>query len=134
MTFAILIALLTALAVAADIFDVTKTVQGIKLGVGIEANELITTIARTDKPSAAVLYAINLFAIAAYTLAGFIGLFVTLPGFVGVGLVAGSIVILPIAAVKHIQGGREWIWMMKNPMKKLPQPSTIWQKFVGVWV
>ncbi len=39
-----------ASAVIADLYDIRKTRQGIVKGVGVEGNSMITSLAGTDKP------------------------------------------------------------------------------------
>ena len=90
-----------AFAVAADVYDTTMSVKGIKAGVAVEKNWI--WLYGTDKPSALRYYAVNIpivFLAAGISVAGLLS---HNPGLFYGGLAA------PVAAgAKHIQGGLEW--------------------------
>ena len=105
-----------AVGVAGNIYDVIKTEQGIKKGVGVEAN------GDNPKPTAEQLYLSNA------------------PWFFGVSIPAGLVALVnpPLAigllvgpvvyGVKHYLGGREWQRLIDGGKPKPPAQSA-WQKF-----
>jgi hypothetical protein len=144
--FAFLAALtaVSALDVAAGIFDANETSKGIQAGVGVEGNEIITTLARTNKPSNLFLQVYNnVFIIGVAGLA----LFLTqhFPGqnleYVAIG---GSLAGLFADAAKHLQAGLQWRYMIgggKLDFDGFPIPAdgkevahSAWAKFIGPWI
>ena len=133
--------LITAAFVAADLLtgwmDARITNKGIKAGIGIEGNEILTTIAGTKTPSLKALVIYNLAQLA-------IGVGVSLifayhfPATSATSPVYLGRVIAPVFAAvdaaKHYQGFRQWAWMFRNPGKRVEdQENTAWQKFIGFW-
>lgn len=117
-----------------SVMDANETSKGIKAGIGVEGNEIITTLARTQKPSNLFLHAYNF---------AFVGIVLGLaalgqhlaqaPGTVAVVSVMPPVV-LAVDAAKHYQGYRQWKWMFANPGKRVEdQEQTSWQKFIGFW-
>lgn len=134
MVFAIVIAVLVALDLITGWMDARITNKGIKAGIGVEANEVITTLARTNKPSLTTLVLYNVAQMGVFLA---LGLFLKLhfPGqnlsYVATG---GLPAFLAVDAAKHYQGFRQWAWMFRNPTKRIEdQTQTAWQKFVGFW-
>lgn len=116
------ILILAAFAIAAAVYDVTMTRRGLRAGVAVESNAIIVALGG-PRPSALVLYLESLAEIA---LAVFVAL-VPNPALHGIGLAS-----LAVLGVKHIQGGREWRYLLLG--KSLPVLSSAWEKFLGVWV
>ena len=113
-----------AAAIAADIYDVTLTAQGLKKDI---AQESFTWLIG-PKPSALALYlrdALITGVVAMVPLTLF--LLGSVP--VAYGTLAGLVVL----AVKHVQGYRQWKWMFAHPGQLLPVQHSIWAKFLGFW-
>lgn len=144
--FPFLAALISVSAVdgVAGIFDANETSKGIKAGVGVEGNEIITTLARTNKPS-------NLF-LQVYNFA-FIGIVAGLATFlvhhfpgqnVEYAAMGGSLAALFADAAKHLQAGLQWRYMIgggKLDVDGFPIPAngvqvahSAWAKFIGPWI
>ena len=127
MIIALLIAFVWALACLG--FDSYETNKGIKAGVAVEGNWLITHIWGV-KPKLWQLWSVDgtirvLMLLAALYLPSSAAYpqawryFLT-GGFAAYGL-------------KNIQGGRQWIWMTANPGKLIPYMNTFWEQFIGFW-
>ena len=144
--FSFLAALISVVAVdaATSVYDANETSKGIKAGVGVEGNEVITTLARTNKPSNLFLQVYNLAFIA---LVGGLALFLIhhFPGqnveYVAMG---GSLAGLFADAAKHLQAGLQWRYMIgggKLDFDGFPIPAdgkevahSAWAKFIGPWI
>ena len=115
-------ALLIMLDLAATVYDVEMTEKGIKKGVGVEGNEFVDAIDRTNKPGTAFLMFWNM---------GFIGLVAGALAFSDNPAVLGfGFVMLAVDAIKHVIGGRMWSKLLSGGTIK--QDHTIWQKFLGL--
>lgn len=143
-TFLIALAIIAGADVVASIYDANETSKGIKAGVGVEANEIITTLARTNKPSNLFLQVYN-FAF----IGGVAGLALFLihhfPSqnveYVAMG---GSLAGLAADALKHLQAGLKWRFMIgggKLDFDGFPIPAdgkqvahSAWAKFIGPWI
>jgi Flp pilus assembly pilin Flp len=91
-----------AACVAADLYDITKTVAGIKKGVGVEGSAVINFFTRTNKPSFLQLLVVNMF-VPIVPMA--------LPGLIlshNVAVEAFSIVGMLIGVYTHVHGGLDW--------------------------
>jgi hypothetical protein len=118
----IVFGILAAIDAIASVYDVSSTEKGIKRGVGVEGNEVVTTLARTDKPGSLFLYLWNF---------GFITLIAALGSFVNNPAVTGfSIAVLAVDAAKHVIGGYKWNVLLRGGT--LPTETTAWQKFLGL--
>ena len=133
--------LITAAFTVADLLtgwmDARITNKGIKAGIGIEGNELITTIFRTQKPSLVQLAGYNVAKLALWMGVGLIFAYhfpatsATSPVYLGRVLCP---IFAAVDAAKHYQGFRQWAWMFRNPGKRVEdQENTAWQKFIGFW-
>lgn len=113
------------LAAACSTYDNIMTQKGLRAGVGIEANSWLVG----TKPTAAKLYIRDAVLFGLLFLPSMWGLAI------GVSALFYPFLFPPfLLCLKHIQGGRQWRWMLLNPTKKLPQEETISQKFFGIWV
>jgi len=119
---------LVAAGVVADVatgfYDARTTVTGIKKGVGVEGNALITAIFG-DKPSFLSLTIYNL-----GITAGFVGIEYVANHYLIYALMGGAIGALFADAGKHITGAKNWQWLMKGGNPR-PKQSVI-QKFIGL--
>ncbi len=120
--FLIILFVVALLDVVSTIFDVTLTETGIAKGVGVEGNEVVTTLSGTSKPGRVFLYLWNGLFIVAFVA---LGLFFNNPAAHGIALV-----VLAVDSVKHWIGGRMWKTLLKGGTIK--QDHTIWQKFLGL--
>ena len=122
--YIVLLAMFAA-AVVADIYDIRKTLQGIKAGVGIEASSIVTTLAGTNKPSFFQLLWINMLVpILPFGIAGMIFGYDNPPGAVM------FTICLAFQVYGHWRGGRNWVYLINggNPWPKL----TWWQKLLDL--
>jgi hypothetical protein len=127
----------------ATVFDVNYTERGLKAGVGIEANEVVDTLARTNKPGALFLYGWNMGFIAAMLVACYL---MRAYGDVNIGAIGigGAFAGLLADAGHHVQGGLSWRYMLKGgkldwegfplPADGNPVAHSAWAKFVGPWI
>ena len=133
MIWELVIAGLSGLDIVMGWMDARITNKGIKAGIGVEANEIITTLYRTNKPSLTQLVIFN-----TLQMGVFLGLGIAAVHFgtenvpyIGYGALPA---VLAVDAAKHYQGFREWAWMFRNPGKRIEDiPMTAWQKFIGFW-
>jgi hypothetical protein len=144
MSFLIALAIIAAADAAAGIYDANETSKGIKAGVGVEGNSVITTLARTDKPS-------NLF-LQVYNFA-FIGIVAGLALFLThhfpqqnleYTAIGGSLASLAADGLKHLQAGLKWRFLTsggKLDFDGFPIPAdgkqvahSAWAKFIGPWI
>jgi hypothetical protein len=133
-----------ALDTVAMIFDVVQTERGIKKGVGVEANEVIDAVARTDKPSAVFLYIWNY----AFIAAVFVAALEMIDRGAGTNLLpigfGGGLAVLLADAAKHVQGGLKWRYLLaggKLDFDGFPvsadgkaQSHSVLAKFIGPWI
>jgi hypothetical protein len=116
-------------ALACLLFDSYHTNKGIKEGVAVEGNPIITAIWGV-KPKFWQLWSVDgtiralmlaaallLPAPADYQSAWYAVFF---GGFLSFGL-------------KNIQGGRQWIWMEQNPGHTIPLEKRWWAQILGFW-
>lgn len=133
MVFEIVMAALVVADLLTGWMDARITDKGIKAGIGVEANEIITTIARTNKPSLKTLVIYNLVQMGVFLGLGFAAIHFgteNIP-YVGYGMMPA---VIAVDAAKHYQGFRQWAWMFRNPTKRIEDMSfTAWQKFIGFW-
>jgi len=108
-----------------SIYDATMTEKGLRAGVGIEANAWLLGA----KPKALRLYLKDLLFLSLVTAPSVIAAAFGMPE-----LFYGFLIGPVFLGLKHVQGGRQWRWMLLNPTKKLPEPGSVWQQFLGVWV
>ena len=121
------IAFLVALAALA--YDIYNTNKGLRAGIAQEGNEVITGLWKTKFPTWGQIAAIE------------VPIRATI---FGVGCIPGpeqypetfavlATASLFVAAVKSVQGAREWQWMFKHPGQTIPERNTVWQKIMGFW-
>ena len=125
MLIALFIAFVWALACLC--YDAYETNRGIKAGVALEGNWLISAIwgkkpkfwqlLSVDVPIRLGLAALALIPSPMYPHA----------------MTACAVGALTFAGVKNIQGARQWLWMFKNPGKTLPLMGSAWKQFIGFW-
>ena len=116
-----------AWALAGLCFDSYETNRGIKAGIGVEGNSWITFF-YGNKPKLWQLLSVDVpIRVALAALA-----FIPSPMYPH-AMVACASGALAVAGLKNIQGAREWLWMFKNPGKKLPLMGSAWQQFIGFW-
>ena len=100
----ILLLISYAFMIAADIYDVIMTTEGIKAGVAVEGNTWLIG----DKPTALQLYArdslVMVFCLAPSVVAHFLG---------NDPIAYGGLVSPVIFGIKHIQGGLAWKKLLK---------------------
>ena len=98
-----------AAAIAADLYDISKTRQGIKLGVGVEGNGMIVTLAGTDKPSYLQLLVINmLIPILPFGILGLIFGYDNGPG------ALMFTICLAFQVYGHYMAARQWVYLIKG--------------------
>ena len=125
-----LIALIVAFvwAVLCQTYDLIWTGRGLKAGLAVEGNTLITGIFG-DKPTFLQRLAVD----------GTLRVLLFGVGFIPGGsdypavFTALAIGALTVAGVKNIQGARQWQWLFKNPGKTIPVLESVWQQIVGFW-
>ena len=138
------LAAVAAADVAGGIYDANETSKGIKAGVAVEGNSIITTLARTDKPSNLFLQVYN------FVFVGIVaGLAIFLVHhFPGQNLeyaaMGGSQAALAADALKHLQAGLKWRFLLKGgklDFDGFPIPTdgkevahSAWAKFIGPWI
>jgi hypothetical protein len=123
--------IVSALAVAdiaAMVFDVSKTEEGLKKGVAEEGNSTVTYLFGM-KPGTTQLDLWNGAWIAAFAVLGLVH-FGDLR--VAAAAAGASTVALGVDTVKHYLGGRLWSALLSG--KKLKQDRTAWQKFLGLGI
>lgn len=118
-----------AFALVCLLYDATTTQKGIKAGVAVEGNPLIVA-AFGNKPSLLQCLAIDL-PIRLALMTAF--LFIPAPARYPLAWYAMGTGAFMVYGLKNVQGARQWNWMLKNPGKPLPQPTSIWQQFLGFW-
>jgi hypothetical protein len=119
--FPLLYAAASAVAVLGDVYDVTKTIAGIKKGVAVED---FTFIVGQKCTSAAKYFLRDLIVMSPCFALPFV--FLALHN---APVAYGSLVALVAAGLKHYQGGAEWITLLNGG--KVPALQTAWQKFIG---
>lgn len=120
--FYIMLSLVFALSVAAEIYDVIKTEKGIKAGLGVEAFDWLVG----PKPSALALYLRDFPILMIVAAPALVFSFVNMP--LAWGALAGPLA----AAARHIQGGRSWAKVIASgkPFDPNSGPGlSAWQKF-----
>ena len=117
--------LVLGFAIACDIYDVVMTEKGIRAGVGVEGNTWLVG----TKPTALKLYLRDSLVLAMTVAPSIFAALIGRPE-----LFYGFLIGPFVFGVKHIQGGRQWRWALNNPTKKLPEPGSAWQQFLGTWV
>ena|ERR1035437_9784634 len=116
-------------ALACLLFDSYYTNKGIKAGVAVEGNSMIVYFFN-NKPKFWQLWAVDgTLRLAIFAAARFLPAPTDYP-FTWVALGLGALI---AAGFKNIQGGRQWLWMFKNPGKKIPLMNTLWSKIMGFW-
>ena len=128
MLIALIVVLVWALACLG--FDLYNTNKGLRAGIAQEGNELITSLWKTKTPTLKQLAAVEVPIRLGIFGAGFIPGGAAYPyTFAVLALVA-----LALYGLRNIKGGREWLWMFRNPGKTVPVANTVWQKIIGIWV
>lgn len=113
-----------AAAVAADIYDITLTSQGLKKGVAEESFSWLIG----PKPSTLALYLRDALITG---IVAMIPLTLYLAGSVPVAY--GTLVMFAVLVIKHIQGALAWKWMFSHPGQPLPVQHSVWAKLLGFW-
>ena len=122
----IIFVIIFAAAIVADIYDIRLTVAGIKKGVGVEGNSIITTLAGTDKPTWFQLLWINMLVpILPIGISGLISAYDNPPASIFFSLM------LAFQVYGHWRGGRAWVYLINggNPNTYLPK---WWQKLLDI--
>lgn len=112
-------------AIAADLYDITLSVKGIKLGVGVEGTSYICFLAGTNKPTFFQYLWINmLIPIAPLSIAGLIY------GYGNpIGAMFFTITLAPMVW-SHIAGARSWKYLINGGNPNLYEPKW-WQKLLS---
>ena len=106
----------------AGAFDAHETLRGLKLGVALEGNSTINTLAKLMPMSAAIV---------TYNLIKTVG-FAALSLVPNPALVGGSIGALVASAAGHIQGGVKWRYLINGGQIDRTKLTTWWQKLLGM--
>lgn len=122
------------LAILGDLYDISLTVKGLKLGVAVEGNEQIVKIAGTDKPTYFQLLWINMllppippdFSTWPILPIGVAGLILGWNPVAGIPFAT----MLFIIGLKHYLAGRKWLFYINGGKPDLTKGTSAWQKFI----
>lgn len=113
------------IALACLVYDAYMSAKGIKAGIALEGNAVVTSISGTKSPSFWKIFLIE---------AGVIRVPIFILGAVtNVYLAFLFAISLLTMGLKNVQSARQWQWMFSHPGQKLPEANTVWQKFFGFW-
>jgi hypothetical protein len=122
----IIFVVIFAAAIVADIYDIRLTVAGIKKGVGVEGNSIITTLAGTDKPTWFQLLWINMLVpILPIGIPGLIFSYQNTPGAVFFSICMG------FQVYSHWRGGAAWAAFIGG-VNPNTYHSKWWQKLLDI--
>ena len=119
---------LAVVDIVAMVYDISKTEEGLKKGVGVEGNEVVTYLFGL-KPGTVQLDLWNGAWIAGFAALGLVHFGNINMAYAAVG---ASVAALAVDTVKHYLGGRLWSALLTG--KKLKQDRTAWQKFLGLGI
>jgi len=116
--------------ILATVYDVVKTEQGLKKGVGQEGNEIVTNLFGA-KPGSLQLYLWNFVFTGAFSTAVILWGFgpTSVLGLLSKGLFFSFI---GVDAARHYLGGRLWDHLLTG--KPLKKDRTAWEKFLGLGI
>lgn len=121
------------LAILGDLYDISLTVKGIKLGVAVEGNEQIVWVAGTNKPTYWQLLWINMLL---PPIPPDFSTWPILPIGIGGMILGWNPTALPFATalfligLKHYIAGRKWKFYIDGGKDDLSKGESAWQKFI----